>query len=210
MVAWESLAHLFDRDIFPSIPRRSTGGWRYTGGFPTDNFIYDKKRDVCICSENQILKRKGRSYRWHWTVYKAEKEKCKACKLKSQCTGGEAGRSVIRYDRQDALDFDLAHLKTEKAKATIKQRKTYPETIFGEAKNYHGLTRAICRGLDKVRMHQEITIQALLTSAVQNIKRLVKHCYTPITNSVSFVLEQFRFGIRKPHLQAPNFQKCMS
>ena len=64
--------------------------------------------------------------------------------------------------------------------------------------------------LDKVRMHQEITIQALLTSTVQNIKRLVKHCYTPITNSVSFVLEQFRFSIRKPHLQTPNFQKCMS
>jgi len=32
-------AHLFDRDILPSIPRRSTGGWRYTGGFPTDKFI---------------------------------------------------------------------------------------------------------------------------------------------------------------------------
>ena len=75
------------------------------------------------------------------------------------------------------------------------KRKTYPETIFGEAKNHHGLTRAICRGRDKV------IIQALLTSAIQNIKRLVKHCYTPITNSVSFVLEQFRFGIRKPHLQ---------
>ncbi|MFQ6002525.1 MAG: transposase, partial [Candidatus Zixiibacteriota bacterium] len=113
----------------PSIPRRSTGGWRYTGGFPTDNFVYDKKHDVCICPANQILKRKGRSYRWHWTVYKAEKQKCKACKLRSQCAGGEAGRSVIRYDRQDALDFALAYLKTEKAKMSIKQRKTYPENI---------------------------------------------------------------------------------
>ncbi len=194
-------AHLFDREILPSIPRRSTGGWRYTGGFPTDKFVYDREHDVCICPENQILKRKGRSYRWHWTVYKAEKKKCKACKLKSQCTGGEAGCSVIRYDRRDALDFALAHLKTEKTKATIKQRKTYPETIFGEAKNYHGLTRAICRGLDKVRMHQEITIQALLTSAVQNIKRLVKHCYTPITNSVSFVLEQFYLRVAIPPFQ---------
>ena len=52
--------------------------------------------------------------------------------------------SVIRYDRQDTLDFALAHLKTEKAKITIKQRKTYAETIFGEAKNSHGLRRAIC------------------------------------------------------------------
>ena len=115
--------------------------------------------------------------------------------MKSQCAGGEAGRSVIRYDRQDALDFALAYLKTEKAKTSIKQRKTYPETIFGEAKNYHGLTRAICRGLDKV------TIQALLTSAVQNIKRLIKHHYTPITSLVSFVLEQFCLSGEKLLLQ---------
>jgi transposase len=178
-------AHLFDRDILPSIPRRSTGGWRYTGGFPTDNFVYDKKHDFCICPANQILKRKGRSYRWHWTVYKAEKGKCKACKLRSQCAGGESGRSVIRYDRQDALDFALAHLKTQRAKATIKQRKIYPETIFAEAKNSHGLRRATCRGLDKV------IIQALLTCAVQNIKRLIKHFYASGSNSIYIALKQF-------------------
>lgn len=178
-------AHLFDREILPSIPRRSTGGWRYTGGFPTDNFVYDKKHDVCICPANQTLKRKGKSYRWHWTAYKAEKEKCKACKLRSECTRGEAGRSIIRYDRQDALDFALAHLKTERAKTTIKQRKVYAETIFAEAKNSHGLRRAICRGLDKV------TIQALLTCAVQNIKRLIKHSYALGPNSIFIALKQF-------------------
>jgi len=194
-------AHLFDREILPSIPRRSPGGWRYTGGFPTDllmhthNFIYNREHDVCICPGNQILKRKGHSYRWHWSVYKAEKKKCKECKLRSQCTVGEAGRSVIRYDRQDALDFALAHLKTEKAKTTIKQRKIYVETIFAEAKTSHGLRRAICRGLDKV------AIQALLTCTVQNIKRLVKHCYTPVANSASFVLEQFYFRVAIPLFQ---------
>jgi transposase len=61
----DTYAYLFDRDMLPSIPRRSTGGWRYTGGFPTDNFLYDRERDVCICPGNQILKRKGKSYRWH-------------------------------------------------------------------------------------------------------------------------------------------------
>lgn len=177
-------ACLFDRKILPSIPRRSTGGWRYTGGFPTDNFVYDRGRDICICPANQILKPKGRSYRWHWTVYKAEKDKCRGCKLRSQCAGGKAGRSVILYDRQDALDFALAHLKTQKAKATIKQRKTYAETVFAEAKTLHGLRQAICRGLEKV------AIQALLTCAVQNIKRLIKHYHTSIANLVYVVLRK--------------------
>ena len=101
--------------------------------------------------------------------------------------GGKAGRSVIRYDRQDALDFVLAHLKTKRAKRTIKQRKVYAETIFAEAKNSHGLRRAICRGLDKV------TIQALLTCAVQNIKRLIKHSYASGPNSIYIALKQFHF-----------------
>ncbi len=63
-----------------------------------------------------------------------------------------------------------AHLKTQRAKAAIEQRKTYAETIFAEVKSSHELRRAICRGLDKV------TIQALLTCTVQSIKRLAK-CY---------------------------------
>ena len=64
---------------------------------------------------------------------------------------------MIRYDRQDASDFALAHLKTQRAKVTIRQRKIYAKTIFAKAKTLHGLRRAICRRPDKV------TIQALLT-----------------------------------------------
>lgn len=192
-------AHLFDRGILPSIPRRSTGGWRYTGGFPTENFVYDRKHDVCVCPANQILKPKGRSYRWHWTMYKAEKDKCKRCKLRSQCAGGESGRSVIRYDRQDALDFALTHLKTERAKKTIKQRKVYAETIFAEAKTLHGLKQAICRGLEKV------AIQALLICTVQNIKRLIKYYHTSIVNLVYVVLRKFHYRERILLFQNPEW-----
>ena len=123
-------------------------------------------------------------------MYKAEKEKCKAGKLRSQYTGSEVDGWVIRYDRQDALDFALAHLKTQRAKSTIKQPKIYAETLFAPAKNPHGLRRAICREVEKV------TIPALLTCAVQNIKRLIKHHHTSIANSIYAGLKQFHFRVK--------------
>lgn len=45
---------------------------------------------------------------------------------------------------------------------------TGPETVFGEAKERHGLRRAKFMGLEHVKE------QCLLTATVQNIKRMVK------------------------------------
>ena len=98
--------------------------------------------------------------------------------------------SRLWRDRQDALDLALAHLKTERAQSTIKQRKIYAETILGEAKNSHGLRRAVCRGLDKV------AIQGLLTCAVQNIKRLVKYYQDKIAGDEFFSLKQLYYYVK--------------
>jgi len=91
------------------------------------------------------------------------------------------------------LDFALAHLRTEEAKVSIKQRKTYAEIIFAEAKNSHGLRKATCRGLEKVRLKR---IQALLTCAVQNMKRLIKHYQTSVANSIFLVLRKLYYRER--------------
>lgn len=186
----DTYAHLFDKGILPSIPRRSTAGWRYTGGFPTDNFTYNKERDVYLCPGKKVLRRKKYDKRWHRWEYRAEKGVCEGCKLRARCTVSKIGRSVIRYDRQEALDFALAHLRTEEAKVSIKQRKTYAEIIFAEAKNSHGLRKATCRGLEKV------AIQALLTCAVQNMKRLIKHYHTSVANSIFLVLRKLHYRER--------------
>ena len=49
----------------------------------------------------------------------------------------------------------------------LKERMWKIEGIFSEAKNMHGLSRAKYRGLQKMQ------IQAHMTSATQNLKRLV-------------------------------------
>jgi len=59
--------------------------------------------------------------------------------------------------------------QTNEYKLSQKLRKR-SEHIFAEAKQWHGLDRARCRGLTPVEQ------QALMTATVQNIKRLVSHC----------------------------------
>jgi hypothetical protein len=58
--------------------------------------------------------------------------------------------------------------KTQEYKLSQKLRKRV-EHVFAEAKQWHGLDRARCRGLASMQQ------QAFLTATVQNIKRLVSH-----------------------------------
>ena len=66
--------------------------------------------------------------------------------------------------------------KTPEYKLSQKLRKRV-EHIFAEAKNWHGLERARCRG---IRAMQQ---QACLTATVQNIKRLVGHLRRKFRNT---------------------------
>lgn len=59
-------------------------------------------------------------------------------------------------------------LKRPEAREAAIWRRTGPETVFGEAKEYHGLRKVKFRGLEHVKE------QCLLTATAQNIKRMVK------------------------------------
>jgi hypothetical protein len=50
----------------------------------------------------------------------------------------------------------------------LRQRQTVIEGVFGEAKTFHLLQRALFRGKTKMK------IQLLMTAAVLNLKRLLK------------------------------------
>jgi transposase len=165
----EVYTYLYDKKIIATIPRKSRGKGRYETEISLEEFRYQKEKDVFICPAGKELKRKGRSHKWKWISYSGEEKICQRCKLREKCCGGKSARRVIRYERQEVLDFILRHLKTKEAKDTIKKRKVYIETVIAEAKNNHGLRKTNYRGIEKVE------IQLLLTAATQNIKRLVKH-----------------------------------
>jgi len=77
---------------------------------------------------------------------------------------------------------DIARTPEYNLSQTLRKRV---EHVFAEAKQWHGLDRARCRGLQSVRQ------QASLTAAVQNIKRLVSHCRRTATRAAASMREMY-------------------
>ena len=80
---------------------------------------------------------------------------------------------MIRYAEQEALEWTEAYLTSPQGRQTWAQRGVMAEWVVAEAKGFHGLRRALHRGLAKFK------IQALLIASVQNLKQLVRAANTP-------------------------------
>jgi transposase len=86
---------------------------------------------------------------------------------------------------------DLAKTSDYKRSQSLRKRS---EHIFAEAKQWHGLDRARCRGLAAMQQ------QAFITAAVQNIKRLVAYFRskaTPIGASISARYQAVEHVVRR-------------
>ncbi|NSW84526.1 MAG: transposase, partial [Syntrophothermus sp.] len=100
-------------------------------------------------------------------VYKVHRLACKGCPHHG--TLCKAKRPAIKRYMDEELLFRVeSHLKTERARTSLKQRTYWPETVFAEMKGPRGLRRATLRGTTKVHT------QVLLALAVHNIRQLVK------------------------------------
>jgi len=134
---------------------------------PTVQFKYDAKHDVVRCPRGRTLLRKTRVENG-W-VYRPRAKDCKTCPLRAGCTTAKTGmRTVTIEDGYPALLRARRRWceRDASARAAYVRHKWRAEGIHGEAKTQHGLRRAVRRGLWNVR------IQAYLTAAVMNLKRL--------------------------------------
>ncbi len=171
------------RGILPAIPRRSPQARKpRPGHLPPSAFRYDWERDVYICPQDKSLRRVAFDPRYQRYHYRPRHPDCRGCPLRKACSTEKTVRNVFRYKEEDALEWGMAHLETREAEELLIERRVLAEGVVGEAKTQHGLRRAICRGLDKV------TIQALLTASVQNLKRLLKTQTNMMERAASFVL----------------------
>lgn len=137
---------------------------------PAARFKYDGKHDLVRCPAGRKLTPRGRAGK-DGRYYRARAKDCSHCRWRQICLPKTAGaRTIMIKDGHGAL-----------MRARRRQRRQLPEDIaarnrhrglvegiHGEAKARHGLGRAMRRGLWNVR------IQAWLTAAVINLKRLAK------------------------------------
>lgn len=137
---------------------------------PLSRFKYDGKHDVVRCPAGKTLRaatRVGSDGRF----YRARRIDCAKCRFAAICLPKTAkARSVIIKDGHGALlRARRRHGRRLPADKLAQNRhRVLVEGIHGEAKARHGLNRARRRGLWNVQ------IQAWLTAAAINLKRLAK------------------------------------
>ncbi len=136
--------------------------------YAPDRFQYDAQQDCYFCPQGQRLPFSTIDQKDQAFVYRAPAKVCKGCPVKAQCTTSRYGRVVKRSFDQQYLDRARTYQTTAAYQKALRKRSVWIEPLFGEAKQWHQMVQFRLRRLRKVN------IQALLTAAGQNIKRLLK------------------------------------
>jgi transposase len=130
-----------------------------TAVFVSTAFPYDAARDGFTCPAGQTLLHaailnRGHGVRTH--VYRAPKEACRKCPLRSQCAppNPRAGwrRSITRIEEPSATTSFKAKMKTEEAQQIYAQRSRTAEFVHAWIKERCGLRQFRCRGRLKATM----------------------------------------------------------
>ncbi len=152
------------RSIDPVIPAKAEP---IRGPVPLRRFRYDAKHDLLRCPRAKILRPTRRVE--HGRFFYSKAHDCSRCSLALLCLSkGRANKAVVVSDDHPALlRARRRRLRWGEEEQRLYQRHRWrSEGFHGEAKTWHGLARAVRRGLDNMR------IQALLTAAAINLKRL--------------------------------------
>ena len=121
--------------------------------------------------------------------------------MRNRCINQDASsRSVlISYGYEALLRARRRHRRPDdKFVETYKRHRWRAEGMHGEAKTQHGLRRAVRRGLSNV------AIQAYLTAAVINLKRLVAFAGSFFAQICVYL------GQLRPHIRTDNVMSKLS
>ena len=137
---------------------------------PIRLFKYDAKNKIVKCPRGKTLTRRT-EHKQGW-IYRSNATDCRHCKLRKRCLNETVtSRSImISHGYEALLRARRRHRDPDKKfRQTYGRHRYQIEGMHGEAKTQHGLRRAVRRGLANV------AIQAYLTAAVINLKRLVAY-----------------------------------
>jgi IS5 family transposase len=134
---------------------------------PMRRFKYDARHDMLKCPRGKVLK-EGRAIK-HGRFFTSRARDCRGCYLAKLClSGGRANKAVVLGNDYPALlrARRRRELWSDEDRRLYRRHRWRSEGYHGEAKTWHGLARAVRRGLQNMR------IQAFLAAAAVNLKRL--------------------------------------
>lgn len=135
---------------------------------PLRRFRYDARHDHVKCPRGKIL-RPNKARITHGRFFASKARDCKGCDLASICLSPSRVTKalVIVHDYPALLRARRRRERWGEEEDRLYQRHRWrSEGFHGEAKTWHGLARAVRRGLANMK------IQAYLTAAAINLKRL--------------------------------------
>jgi hypothetical protein len=154
------------RGIDPVIPAKKEP---IRSRVPLRRFRYDAKHDILKCPQGRVLRPQRRVP--HGRFFYSRSSDCRRCPMRSDClSAGRVNKAVVISDDHPALLRARRRKErwSEQDEQLYRRHRWRSEGFHGEAKSWHGLARAIRRGLQNMR------IQAFLTAAAVNLKRLAK------------------------------------
>ncbi|MGC1183809.1 MAG: transposase [Candidatus Dormiibacterota bacterium] len=155
-----------DRGVVASIPSWSTANRH--GGWDREHFTYDTEHDRYVCPQGQQLRRTHDNLASRQRVYRAPFGVCPTCPVRQACGPGLRARTVTRSFDHELLEAARTHMEMAAGRAALRKRKQFIELVFADAKVRHCMARAQRRGRDNM------LIQALLTAATMNLRKLIQ------------------------------------
>ncbi len=158
---------LQDRKIFGVIAHRRFHPTQ--GLFHKWEFTYNAEQDVYVCPQKQELPYRTTD-RHGYRHYASDPELCAVCPMLEHCTRSKNHRKLVtRHVWEDSKEQVRQNRLTKSGKGLYRKRKETIERSFADAKQLHGFRYCRLRGL------RNVMEQALMTAAVQNMKKIAFH-----------------------------------
>jgi DDE family transposase len=129
---------------------------------PLRRFRYDAKHDILKCPTGRVL-RPTRAIK-HGRFFYSKAKDCVQCPLKGGCLSkGRVNKAVVVGDDHPAL----LRARRRRERWSADDRRLYQrhrwrsEGFHGEAKTWHGLARAVRRGLANMKIQNYLTAAAV-------------------------------------------------
>ncbi len=178
-----------DAGITVFVPPTLTGQeQRNRGKFGKEMFVYDKEQDAYICPNNELIPKSSSnhtSYARVMHLYRISSKLCQSCPINAQCLGEKTKQKQIqRWEHQEIIDEYNTKMKTDAAKAIIRQRASIVEHPFGTIKRMLGWDHYLVRGKEKVSGENALIMFAY------NFKRLLNLIGVPLFKKLITAIKQ--------------------
>ncbi|MCP4640966.1 MAG: IS1182 family transposase [bacterium] len=154
--------------LCPEGKTHGDGCWEKKGRYFTKaRFEYDSDADTYRCPNGMQLHFYQRCHDKGQAVRRYRCDDCAGCPIRNRCTSSVHGRTIKRYQGDEAKEALREVMRHPEARALYRRRQGWVEPVFGEIRSSQGLNRFRRRG------HVGVELEWSLHAAAHNIRRML-------------------------------------